>query len=136
MIVSIKNLQKTCSTNFWQVSFENKNIRVHTIITLLLNIVLRILDDSWKGINKIAIIYRCDCVLKNLHIVIRVSGFHSIDECKVNIQNQFDFCISDSRENEKFWSLNIIQKYYKPDINLLKSSIIHRKRWNTKRLNN
>ena len=29
-------------------SFENKNIRMHTIISRLHNIVLRILDDSWR----------------------------------------------------------------------------------------
>lgn len=55
----------------------------------------------WLAINKIVIIYRCDCAEKNLHISIRISGFHNIDEYKVNIQNQCYLCIPDSQENEK-----------------------------------
>ena len=39
---------------------------------------------------------------KNLHRVIRISGFQSINENKVNIQNQLDFYIADTQENAKF----------------------------------
>ena len=52
--------------------------------------------------DKILIIYRCDCMQKNLHRVIRISGFQSINENKVNIQNQLDFYIADTQENAKF----------------------------------
>ena len=62
--------------------------------------------------DKILIIYRCDCMQKNLHRVIRISGFQSINENKVNIQNQLDFYIADTQENAKFWSSNRIQKYH------------------------